>query len=57
MFFVFILITLIYESTPKNNIVVKDGPALPLPSRGGERLRIVLGVLFCGEGFSEWTHL
>ena len=30
MFFVFILITLIYESTPKNNIVVKDGAALPL---------------------------
>jgi hypothetical protein len=28
---------LIYESTPKTNIVAKDGAAAPLPSRGGAR--------------------
>jgi hypothetical protein len=47
----------IYESTPKTIIVAKVGAAAPLPSRGGERLRIVFGLFFSGEGFSECTHL
>jgi hypothetical protein len=54
---VYDLLFLIFESTPKTNIVVKDGAAAPIPLRGGERLLIVFVLFFGGEGFSEWTHL
>ena len=33
-----------------------ETPPLPLPLRGGERLRIVFGLFFSGEGFSKCTH-
>ena len=34
-----------------------ETPPLPLPLRGGERLRIVFGLFFSGEGFSECTPI
>ena len=33
-----------------------ETPPLPLPLKGGERLHIVFGLFFSGEGFLECTH-